>query len=348
MPAGKKNTNQKRAFKLGFGRILFIDKEIREWSLTHTPLTCPRLADNYEVSSRTIMRDIEYMRDQLGAPIEYSSKKGWHYTEENYALPAINVNEGDLFAICIAEKALDQYKGTAVYEDLDRIFRRIIASLPDKAISKLPIYATQFTMVPFPTSKTDGETWQEVFDALQEKRCIAISYQKPSDEASSDRKIFPLHAAHYHGAWYILSYCHDRKDARVFNLSRIKKVAEVNESEQEQKDRVAFLETFDLQRALSESFDMYIGQKSQKIKIRFSAAIAPYIQEREWHAKQQLTPEKGGTLLFEVSVNNLTGMVPWILSWGANATVLEPRELVVEIENELKKLVATYNGFVKD
>jgi predicted DNA-binding transcriptional regulator YafY len=343
MPSRKKSTNQKRAFKLGFGRILFIDKEIREWNIAHPPLTCPRLADNYEVSSRTILRDIEYMRDQLGAPLEYDSKKGWHYTEANYALPAINVNEGELFAICIAEKALEQYKGTAVYEDLDRIFRRIIASLPDKAISKLPDYATQFTMASFPTSKTDGETWQGVFNALHEKRCITISYQKPSDKASSDRKIFPLHAAHYHGAWYILSYCHDRKDARVFNLSRIKKVAEAKESEQEQKDREAFLEKFDPQLALSESFDMYIGQESHKIKIRFNAAIAPYIQEREWHAKQQLTPEKGGTILFEVSVNNLTGMVPWILSWGANATVLEPRNLVTEIENELRKLVTVYN-----
>jgi predicted DNA-binding transcriptional regulator YafY len=283
------------------------------------------------------------MRDQLGAPLEYDSKKGWHYTEANYALPAINVNEGDLFAICIAEKALEQYKGTAVYEDLDRIFQRIISSLPNKAIGKLPDYATQFTMASFPTSETDGVTWQEVFNALQEKRCITISYQKPSDEAPSDRKIFPLHVAHYHGAWYILSFCHDRRDARVFNLSRIKKVVKVKESEIEQKKREAFLKTFDQQQALSESFDMYIGQKSQTIKIRFTADIAPYIRERKWHLKQQLTQEEGGALLFETDVNDFVGMVPWILSWGSSATVLEPLDLVNKIKNVVEKLTVAYD-----
>ena len=88
-------------------RLIFIDKKIREGMESGVLANCRRMADEYEVSPKSIMRDIDYLKYQRDAPIEYDSqKKGYYYTEEKYTLPAMDISESDLFAICLAEKAL--------------------------------------------------------------------------------------------------------------------------------------------------------------------------------------------------------------------------------------------------
>ena len=77
---------------------------------------------------KTIQRDLDYMRYQLDAPIEYSAKhRGYYYTEPNYQLPAISVKESDLFAIYLAEKLLeaiiDGQIGRLVITHKDRLLR---------------------------------------------------------------------------------------------------------------------------------------------------------------------------------------------------------------------------------
>ena len=71
------------------------------------------LAEEIEVATKTIHRDIEFMRDRLGLPIEFDTRRnGYHYTEEVSAFPNIQITEGELFALVVAEKALQQYRGT--------------------------------------------------------------------------------------------------------------------------------------------------------------------------------------------------------------------------------------------
>src|SRR5450759_3668216 len=68
------------------------------------------LARELEVSTKSIHRDLEFMRDRLDLPIEYDSHRvGYHYTEEVNAFPTMQITEGELFALIVAEKALQQY-----------------------------------------------------------------------------------------------------------------------------------------------------------------------------------------------------------------------------------------------
>lgn len=335
--------NKKREFVIPTRRMKEVDEFIRWGMKTGELMTSTQLAKKCEVTSKTITRLLYTMRSDHNVPLAYDQKRhGWHYTEENYALPAVNVSEGDLFAICIAEKALQQYEGTGIYDDLNRVFQKILNSLPSETNHLLRDFSSNTSIAAFPTTATDGEIWKKIFDALQEGQAITTWYQRPDQDTPGARKIFPLHVAHYHGSWYILAYCHTRGEARVFNLSRIKRTEATRETLTEERNREKFLKSFNLEKALAESFDMYIGSESKAIKIRFAPAIAPYIQERKWRQDQELIFEPDGSLLFQANVNNLVGIVPWILSWGSNAKVLEPAELVSEIQTELNKLTEVY------
>ena len=91
-----------------------------------------RLAAELEVSSKSIHRDLEFMRDRLELPLEFNRQRlGYHYTEEVKAFPTLQITEGELFALIVAEKALQQYRGTSFEKPLLSAIRKMEQSLPD-------------------------------------------------------------------------------------------------------------------------------------------------------------------------------------------------------------------------
>jgi predicted DNA-binding transcriptional regulator YafY len=102
--------------------MLFIDRKIREGKYPN----CSSLGEEWEVSAKTIQRDIDYIKYELDAPLEYDAvKHGYYYTEEQFKMPAVTVSESDLFAVCIAELALEQFKQTPIHDKLVKVFDRI-------------------------------------------------------------------------------------------------------------------------------------------------------------------------------------------------------------------------------
>ena len=79
-------------------RLLSIDSKIREGKMPN----CTSLARDEEVSRRTILRDLDYLRDQLGAPIEYDPiKKGFRYSSPDWFMPAVRLSEGELLGLLV-------------------------------------------------------------------------------------------------------------------------------------------------------------------------------------------------------------------------------------------------------
>jgi proteasome accessory factor B len=90
------------------------------------------LGSELEVSTKSIHRDIDFMRDRLDLPIEYDgSQFGYYYTEEVSAFPTVQITEGELFALIVAEKALQQYRGTNFEKPLLSAIRKWSNRLPD-------------------------------------------------------------------------------------------------------------------------------------------------------------------------------------------------------------------------
>ena len=86
---------------------------------------CRKLAGELEVSEKTIQRDIEFMRYQLGLPIEYDQLHfGFVYTEPVTSFPSIQVSEGEIVALFIAQKALQQYRDTPFAAPLRAAFKK--------------------------------------------------------------------------------------------------------------------------------------------------------------------------------------------------------------------------------
>jgi proteasome accessory factor B len=95
--------------KVRITRILRIDDEIRTGKYPNSAV----LAKKLEVTPRTILRDIDYLRFMYQAPIEYDfTKRGFYYTEPNFFIKSVILTEGELFSIALFDQFLEQYRNT--------------------------------------------------------------------------------------------------------------------------------------------------------------------------------------------------------------------------------------------
>jgi proteasome accessory factor B len=201
-----------------YARLLFIDEKVRSGSYPNAAT----IAEEYEVAQRTILRDIEYMRDMLGAPIEYdNSRRGYFYLEKNFFLPALDMSESDFFAICITEQALKQYENTPLYEKLSVIFKRLREYLPESIRVNTTWIDTEYTFMHESFTRIDPDVWENVSSALRWRKQIDILHRKAGAPEDVRRVVDPYHIVNYRGEWYLVGFCHKRKSVVRFAMSRI-------------------------------------------------------------------------------------------------------------------------------
>ena len=320
-------------FKPQYRRLLFIDREIRRGRYPN----CRSLAEAWEVSAKTIQRDIDYLRYDLNAPIDYDPARfGFAYTEPNYRLPAISISESDLFAVCVAEQALRAFRNTPLHERLLSVFNKIEDSLPDR-ISVHPAWLdSRVTVFAEAITTIRPEVWENIAIGMREDRQLAIHYAGVG-RTPGDRTIDPYHLVSHRGEWYVIAYCHRSDGIRTFAVSRIHS-ATLGEITFE------LPEQYDEQALTREQFGIRWDAKERAVAIRFDPKAAPYIRERIWHPGQELRPKADGSLEIHFRTRHLQEVRDWILSWGAHARPLKPKALVSMVHDELTAALAQYDS----
>ncbi|MFZ1073665.1 MAG: WYL domain-containing protein [Verrucomicrobiia bacterium] len=293
------------------------------------------LAGEIEVASKTIHRDIEFMRDRLGLPIEFDQRRnGYHYTEEVSAFPNIQITEGELFALVVAEKALQQYRGTSFEKPLLSAIRKMEQSLPDTISLNLADIGQTISF----RTRAEPILNLEIFDALaravSQHKQLELAYRKPGQKQTEKRIVDPYHLANINGEWFLFAYDHARKDVRTFVPARIQSVQPIGKTfERPQK--------FSLEKRLRDSFGVHSGDGEYEVVIRFNARAADYIREKKWHESQQLRGLKGGGVELRMKLSSLVEIERWILSWGGDAKVLRPRELAQAVQNSARRIITS-------
>src|SRR5450755_3410495 len=135
-------------------------------------------------NASTLARDIEFMRDRLNLPIEYDRARiGYFYTEEVSAFPTMQITEGELFALVVAEKALQQYRGTSFEKPLLSAIRKMEQALPDTISLNLADIGQTISF----RTRAEPILNLEIFDALAkavaQRQQLELHYRKPGQPA---------------------------------------------------------------------------------------------------------------------------------------------------------------------
>ena len=291
------------------------------------------LSRDLAVSTKSIHRDIEFMRDRLELPIEYNpGRGGYEYTQEVSAFPTVHLTEGELFALLVAEKALQQYRGTNFEKPLLSAIRKMEQSLPDTiSLNLVDIEQT----ISFRT-RAEQILDLTIFDALAKatahRRQIELTYRKPGSRAPEQRIVDPYHLANINGEWYLFAFDHLRKDIRTFVPARILSAKPTGKTFQHDKK-------FSLEQRLRDSFGVQSGQGLYDVVIRFTPRAADYVREKKWHESQKLRELRNGGVEMRLRLSGLAEIERWVLSWGGDARVVQPAELAESIRAAARRLL---------
>lgn len=292
-----------------------------------------KLARELEVSTKSIHRDIDFMRDRLELPVEYDgSRFGYFYTEEVNAFPTVQITEGELFALIVAEKALQQYRGTNFEKPLLSAIKKMEQSLPDTISLNLTELEQTISFRTRAEQILDLNIFDSLAKAAARKQQIEIVYRKPGRRETESRRVDPYHLANINGEWYLFAYDHLRKDIRTFAPGRIQSVQPTGTHfERAQK--------FSLEKRLRDSFGVFSGEGEFEVVIRFNDRVADYIREKKWHESQELRELKDGGVELKLKLSGLAEVQRWVLSWGADAKVIQPKELAEGIRQAAQKIL---------
>jgi len=283
------------------------------------------LASELEVSTKSIYRDIEFMRDRLELPIEFDvARNGFLYTQAVGSFPTLQITEGELFALLVAEKALQQYRGTTFEKPLLSAFKKMAAALPDTISLNLADWEQTISFRTSAEPILNLEIFDTLAQATAQHKQLELTYRKPGRKETEPRVVDPYHLANINGEWFLFALCHLRHDIRTFVPARILEAKPTGQ---------AFVRPhrFSLEKRLRDSFGVLTGPGEFDVLIRFDELAADYIREKRWHPSQQLTELEDGGVQLRLKLSSLAEIQRWILSWGGRATVLAPVELAESV-----------------
>lgn len=292
-----------------------------------------RLAAELEVSTKSIHRDVAFMRDRLELPIEYdTSRAGFYYTEEVNSFPTVQITEGELFALIVAEKALQQYRGTSFEKPLLSAIKKMEQSLPDTISLNLSDVEHTISFRTRAEQILDLKIFDAIAKATARREQIEITYRKPGRQETEQRIVDPYHLANINGEWYLFAFDHLRKDIRTFAPGRILSLTPTGKHfDRPQK--------FSLEKRLRDSFGVHSGEGQFDVVIRFNNRVADYIREKKWHESQELLELANGEVELKLKLSGLAEVQRWVLGWGGDAKVLQPRELADGVRQAAEKIL---------
>lgn len=296
------------------------------------------LAKLLEVSTKSVHRDLEFMRDRLGLPIEYSPAQfGYRYTEAVQSFPTLQISEGELFALMVAEKALHQYRGTPFEQPLVSAFKKMADSLPETISVNLDGWSKAISFRTTAEPLVHAGIFATIARAVTQRRRLTMRYRKPGTQRSEVRLVDPVHVSNINGEWYLFAYDHGRNDLRTFSPARIESLEETGETFEESI-------RFSLDQRLKGSFGVHSPEGDYVVRVRAHPEVADYIREKKWHTSQKLWEGENGSVEVEMRLSSLTEIERWILGWGGRVEALQPPELRSAVSRSARRLMASHRN----
>lgn len=242
-----------------------------------------KLAETIEVTTKTIQRDIDYMRYQMSVPIEFDyARGGYYFTRPITDLPLFQLTEAELVSVFVAQKALEAYKGTAFEQPLRTAFQKLQAATGTANVSvSWEDFGSAISFQHFGAYLPDATIFSEIAKAIQNKEVVEFGYRKLDAKAFEKRMVEPWHLACVSGQWYLLGYDRNRKARRIFVLARMRKVSRTTHKFSNPRPAGA-----EIQRLFRNSFQIWQSENAdlEQIVLRFSGRAAQLVRERNWHS----------------------------------------------------------------
>lgn len=303
---------------------------------------CSTIARELEVNRKTIQRDLNFMRDELELPLEYSEgSHGYHYTRPVSDFPFLKTSSEDLVGLILARNALGGMKGSALEASLRTGFQRLLAGMRDRVTIPWSEVDEAFSVKSLGMTERDAFLFDRLAKAVLESRELTFDYRKLADDQPMRRRVQPYHLAEIDGGWYLIGHDLDRAARRTFAVQRMRSVHLTTKQFVRSRD-------FRLDDHFAGSFGVWSGEDRggarYEVRIRFYGFAARVVSERRWHPSQEIVPVEpdGSVVDLRLTLSALEDIARWTMGYGSHAEVIEPPELRDRVAAELLRAAERY------
>jgi predicted DNA-binding transcriptional regulator YafY len=304
-------------------RRLLILMRLRE----ETPVRAQDLAEECGCAVRTIYRDFDAL-SQAGVPVAAMPGEGYRLVP-GYHLPPVAFTADEAVQLLLGAD-IAKGIGTAAQReavrsaavkveavlspetraDVRRLRERIRVSqwMPHEPSPLLPVFQ----------------------DAVVHQRVVALRYHSFSPDSITERRIEPHGLVYYSNDWHVVAYCRLREGVRDFRIGRVLEAELLDETFERSGDIKWWADDF---------------SHATEVRVWIDEPSLAWAREQPafgFMREERAEDDRGSVFVFEV--RDLRRLLPWIMSWGANALVLSPPEVVQQLRDEAAALVKRYRG----
>ncbi|TDQ28526.1 helix-turn-helix transcriptional regulator [Tenacibaculum caenipelagi] len=287
------------------------------------------LADRFEVSLRTIYRDIRTL-EASGVPIISEAGVGYSIME-GYRLPPVMFTKEEVGSFVAAEKLMQKFVDKSLGNYYESAMMKLKSVLRGR--EKDWISALESQILVDPTNKLFNDSLpnalETLFESIAEKRQVFLKYQALNSETPSERFVEPVGIYHESGFWYVLAFCHLRNDYRQFRTDRMLAIKSTQHNFT--RDHIT----------LDEYRDQYQNVPKTKIVISVDKSVVRYINNSKRQYGFVSEKVKGN----QVEMTFMTpyvehGFSRWYIVFSDYAKILEPESLKLQVQDILEKAIA--------
>jgi len=184
-------------------------------------VTAEKIADKFQISVRTVYRDIKALGEQ-GIPVSFEQSKGY-FIVQGYFLPPVAFNSEEANALLLMESMVFGFTDKSIHTHYTNALNKIKSVLRHSQKEKLEFLAEQ-TRYQFPSCMgNDYEYLSILQSAVSSKNIIEFDYKNNKEEISR-RQAEPIGLIFYAFSWHLIAWCNLRNDYRDFKVSRILKI----------------------------------------------------------------------------------------------------------------------------
>ena len=286
--------------------------------LQREKVTAPELAKQFEVSRRTIQRDIESLC-RAGIPISTTQGAGGGISiMEGYRVDRTVLTTPEMQAILSGLRSLDSVSGTRRYAQLmEKLSAGTGELVPGSSHMLIDLSSWYKTSLP--------PKIELIQEAIEQYRAIRFTYFSPKEE--SVRTVEPCYLVFHWSAWYVWGWCQMRKDFRLFKLNRM-----------------TGLTAGDPFPPRSSPLPDLEPERVFPIKYQVTVLFDPTCRWRlvEEYGTNRFTVEPDGKLRFTGGFPDADSVLSWVLTFGDKAELLEPEELRKQLGALTKTLADRY------
>lgn len=304
--------------------ILMLQNRKRRW-------TVKDLAEEFQISERTVYRDMEAL-SEMNVPVVWDQYKGYSIME-GYSTPPLTFNDRELATILIGLSFVYSQVDQNMVDDARGIELKIYEILPDKLKKNFESLQKRTIVDPYRTlgrEKKEGGNWYHLSTAIANRQSVELSYLNKYNNTLTKRTMDPYLLVYFSDHWNVIGYDHKRKDRRNFILDRIKDIQWTGEQ-------------FVVDASYSMEDLIYGIERDEgvdTIEIRVHKNSYSVFTER-LPAKYEVVEDKGAYKLIRFQFDNLDYINKWLLQFHQDIKVIHPENLIRKRRQLLSEMLQT-------